>query len=195
MKERLNELTLAQFIDLVCGDRKVLLDDGDCEEQDVLQQKASEFISSYRLITDSAGMKSDLLEKEEAIKDKAKILFFRICHTLIAYKSYADIRELLHLIDLDADDIADEQLAVFIEEQARYAIFEQHRNEEMRSDTREVMAKRSEEDIRAGFDSEIAFVMSHFKMHIDMHQINAAVYANIVNQVNADIMTRYPHPR
>ena len=32
--------------------------------------------------------------------------------------------------------------------------------------------------------------MTYVKMNIDMHHINAAVYANIVNQVNADIMNK-----
>ena len=44
--------------------------------------------------------------------------------------------------------------------------------------------------IRASFDSEIAFVMTYFKMQIDIHTINAAVYANIVQRANTEIRLR-----
>ncbi len=41
----------------------------------------------------------------------------------------------------------------------------------------------NENAIRASFDSEIAFVMTYFKMQIDIYITrNAAVYANIVQR-------------
>ena len=48
----------------------------------------------------------------------------------------------------------------------------------------------NENAIRASFDSEIAFVMTYFKMQIDIHTINAAVYANIVQRANTEIRLR-----
>lgn len=182
MIERLNELTLAQFIDLVCGDKNVLLTESEIVDDNTLKRKSAEILSTYRYITDRVGMKSELLRKEEEIKGNAKIVFLRICHTLAAYEVYDDIRQLLILVDLDTVDIVNEKLIVFIDDQLRYTLFEQHRNMEMQRDSDGTKVKRSEEEIRAGFDSEIAFIMSNLKMNIDMNLINASVYANLVQQ-------------
>ena len=43
-------------------------------------------------------------------------------------------------------------------------------------------AQYSEDEIRRGFSSEIAFVMAYFKMNIDIYFISDSVYANFVRQ-------------
>ena len=47
--------------------------------------------------------------------------------------------------------------------------------------------KATPEQIRSSFDAEIAFLMTFFKMNIDVRNINAAVYANIVHQADVEI--------
>ena len=71
----------------------------------------------------------------------------------------------------------------------RSAIFEQKRNEERRKEEGEEK-KATPEQIRSSFDTEIAFLMTYFKMNIDSRIINAAVYANIVHQADVDISIR-----
>ena len=94
------------------------------------------------------------------------------------------------MIDEDVSGVSDDNLKDRVADLLRYATFEQHRNEEVNADPEKTKEKSSPDDIRSYYDSEIAFIMTYIKMHIDMHQINAAVYANIVNQVNVDIMNK-----
>lgn len=190
MKTRLNEISLAQFIELLCGNYDVLLDDGEQVNKEGLRRCAQTLIASYRFIADKSGMRAFLAEKEEAVKCKMKVFFLRICTTLVFQQAYEDIRSLLAMIDEDVSGVSDDNLRDRVADLLRYATFEQHRNEEVNADPKKTKEKSSPDDIRSYYDTEIAFIMTYIKMHIDMHQINAAVYANIVNQVNVDIMNK-----
>ena len=172
MKSRLNEITLAKFIELLCGNYFVLSDSDEVKESE-LQERARSLIASYRFIADKPGMRALIADKEESVKLKMKVFFLRICNMLVLQEEFADVRLLLSMID----------------ELLRYATFEQQRNEEAHKKS-ESGAKPSSDNIRSYYDAEIAFIMTYVKMNIDMHHINAAVYANIVNQVNADIMNK-----
>ena len=190
MKTRLNEISLAQFIELLCGNYCLLLDDGDQVNKEELERCAHSLIASYRFIADKSGMRAFIAKKEEAIKCKMKVFFLRICTTLVMQQAYEDIRSLLAMIEEDVSGVSDDNLKDRVADLLRYATFEQHRNEEVNADPEKTKEKSSPDDIRSYYDSEIAFIMTYIKMHIDMHQINAAVYANIVNQVNVDIMNK-----
>lgn len=189
MKSRLNELSLAEFIELLCGNYRVLLDNNDEIGNIEIEVRAHSLIASYRFIADKSGMKAMLVTREGAIKCKMKIFFLRICTMLVVQGAYNEVHSLLAMIDEDATDVGNNSLQDRIDELLRYAIFEQHRSEETCNDTANGN-KPSSDDIRAYYDAEIAFIMTYIKMTIDMHTINAAVYANIVNQVNVDIMSK-----
>ncbi|WP_300701006.1 hypothetical protein [Bacteroides sp.] len=185
MKTRLNELSLAQFIELVCGDYSVLLADGETTDKMLLEENASELLVSYRCITDNANFKAQLMEKEECVKSKAKILILRLCSNLIAYKSYNDVLTLLESLDEDVLGLSDNDINEKVDEMLRTALFEAHRSELVKE--KEVKVVRSPDEIRASFDTEIAFVMTHFKMSIDINTINAAVYANMLHQAEIQL--------
>lgn len=188
MKSRLNEISLAQFIELLCGNYNVLFDDGDLNDDVGLKECANSLIASYRFISDKTSMKALLVDREDSVKSNMKVFFLRICNMLVLQEEFADVRSLLAMIDEDVSGIGDDILGEKIAELLRYAIFEQHRNEDAQKKENKVAP--SPDDIRSYYDAEIAFIMTYVKMSIDMHQINAAVYANIVNQVNVDIMNK-----
>lgn len=189
MKSRLNELTLAEFIELLCGNYRVLMDNNDEVDNADIEARAHSLIGSYRFLADKAGMKAVLVTKEGAVKCKMKIFFLRICTMLVMQGAYDEVRSLLAMIDEDITEANNNSLQDRVDELLRYAIFEQHRSEETRNETANGN-KPSSDDIRAYYDAEIAFIMTYIKMTIDMYTINAAVYANIVNQVNVDIMSK-----
>lgn len=189
MKSRLNELTLAEFIELLCGNYRIILNEHEEVEDAEIEERAHSLITSYRFIADKAGMKVMLVIKEDAVKCKMRIFFLRICTMLVMQGAYDEVHSLLAMIDEDATEADNNSLQDRVDELLRYAIFEQHRSEETRNETANGN-KPSSDDIRAYYDAEIAFIMTYVKMTIDMHTINAAVYANIVNQVNVDITSK-----
>ncbi|WP_270564529.1 hypothetical protein [Bacteroides finegoldii] len=189
MIERLNQITLNDFIELSCGNYACLLSDRGSVSESTLKEMASKLIIEYRSIVNPSGMQAMIMDKEDMVKERAKLLSLRICQTLVSLGFYDDVRQVLGQLNVDIRDMSDEQVISKLDYLLHSAIFEQKRNEERRSEEHKG-SKATPEQIRSSFDAEIAFLMTFFKMSIDSRVINAAVYANIVHQVEVDISIR-----
>ena len=189
MIERLNQITLNDFIELSCGNYACLLSGRGSVSESTLKEMASKLIIEYRSIVNPSGMQAMIMDKEDMVKERAKLLSLRICQTLVSLGFYDDVRQVLGQLNVDIRDMSDEQVISKLDYLLHSAIFEQKRNEERRSEEHKG-SKATPEQIRSSFDAEIAFLMTFFKMSIDSRVINAAVYANIVHQVEVDISIR-----
>ena len=183
MIERLNQITLNDFIELSCGNYACLLSGRGSVSESMLKEMASKLIIEYRSIVNPSGMQAMIMDKEDMVKERAKLLSLRICQTLVSLGFYDDVRQVLGQLNVDIRDMSDEQVISKLDYLLHSAIFEQKRNEERRSEA-------TPEQIRSSFDAEIAFLMTFFKMSIDSRVINAAVYANIVHQADVEISIR-----
>lgn len=190
MKTKLHELSISQFIDLICGEKTVLLENGEKAPDEVLHQFSTDIISSYRLITDNANLKSQLMDKEDNIKLKIRIVILIMCQNLVNCKAYDEVRTLLELIDENAQHLDNSDLSSKLEELLRFALFEQLRNEEKKSEDADSDSRPSADDIRSSFYAEVAFLMTYFKMNIDMNVVNAMIYANMVHQADGEIRAK-----
>lgn len=190
MLERLNQIALCDFIELLCGDYSVLVPSGDTVDNETLNSIASKLISQYQSIVNPLGMQAMVEEYEDRSKEKMNILLLRVCQTLLSLNAYEDVRNILADIDYDCLTLTEEQIKLKTEGLVRAALFEQKRNDELRQKEECKHKKSAPEQIRASFDAEIAFMMMYFKMPIDIHTTNAAVYANIVHQADVDIRNK-----
>lgn len=159
-----------------------------------LKEMASKLIIEYRSIVNPSGMQAMIMDKEDMVKERAKLLSLRICQTLVSLGFYDDVRQVLDQLNVDTRNMSDEQVISKIDYLLHSAIFEQKRNEQKRNEERRSEehkgSKATPEQIRSSFDAEIAFLMTFFKMSIDSRVINAAVYANIVHQADVEISIR-----
>lgn len=188
MIERLNQLPLYDFIELSCGNNSVLLL-GDSNVTDAeLKERASKLIIEYRKVADPVRVKALLVEREDLVKEKVKILLLRVCQNLLSLSCCDEVREVLAIMSYKSSHMTDEQVSVKVEELLRSVLFEQKRNEDLK--TEEKSENLLPEQIRASFDSEIAFLMTYFKMNIDVRSTNAAIYANIVHQADVEISAK-----
>ena len=187
MIERLDQLSLSDFIDLIAGDNSVLFESGDTVDNDTLNLCASKLMTKYRAIVNPTGTKAMLVEHEDITKERMNILCLRICQTLISLDAYDDVRDILLQMGIDASSLIDDQVKSKVDELLRTALFEQKRNENMRANEDAGADKPTPDQIRSSFDAEIAFMMTYFKMPIDIRTTSAAVYANIVHQADVDI--------
>lgn len=185
MIERLNQLSLAQFIELSCGDNSVLLEENENASEKEMKQLASRFILEYRTLMNPTGVKAIMAEKENALKIDARIFLLKLCKSLCILEGYEQVREALKE-SLPAN-LTNDRLKKSVENMLHEAEFYKKRTEDMAVADNPAI---NENAIRASFDSEIAFVMTYFKMQIDIHTINAAVYANIVQRANTEIRLR-----
>lgn len=189
MIERLNQISLSDFIDISCGEYLCLLSENESKSEEELKERASKLIIDYRNITNPSGVKALILDKEDIMKERTHLLLLRICQTLIAVCSFDEVREVLMQMEVNAHNMDNEQLKSKLNYMLHIAIFEQKRNEERRIEEHSEK-KATPEQIRSSFDSEVAFLMTYFKMNIDVHAVSAAVYANIVHQADVEITIR-----
>lgn len=182
MKMKLNELVLSELIELSCGNYEVLLTGGDKHDMDELYKTARCILSDYYYIADNVHAKSMMYEKENEVKDDAHIMMLKICSVLAGNGGKEQARAILSDIGESVGDNISEQ----IDSMLKYAIFEQERNKRVKGEP----MHRTAEEIRSSFYSEIAFMMTYFKMEINASTINAEVYANVVKQAGIEIRNK-----
>ena len=172
----LSRLSMFDFIELLCGNREVLMEEGD--NHSMLENVASELIYQYQSIVNPSGIESAILEKEE----KIKITIAKILKALISINAVDDVVGLLS--EMGITGIEREKIPSRIDRMIAEAEYMRKRIEDTSSADRK---KNTPDDVRASFDREIAFLMTYFKMNIDTRIITAGVYANMVHQADVEI--------
>lgn len=175
----LSRLNMGDFIELLCGNNLVLLEDGDNDS--MLENVASELIYQYQCIVNPSGIESALLEKEEQIKIKYRLTIAKILKALMSIDSVEDVIELLKEMGYSVNER--EKISSKIDRMIAEAEYMKKRID----DNSKKSGKKNTTDVRASFDREIAFLMTYFKMNIDTRNITAGVYANMVHQADVEI--------
>lgn len=182
MKGRLDQLTLQQLIDLTCGDSSVLLEGDERPPEAVMLKMAAAILAEYKSIAAPKQAKVELAEAEELTKLRMKEKCLRICHALCTQGRQDMAREVLLELDVSPDLIADdaqvESRCRAMLDEVRYEI---ERTAELAKE-KEAQRGHGTPDVRKAWLAEVASVMSVLKMPIDPGTINAAIYANLVNQ-------------
>ena len=177
MKERLDQYTMSQFIDIACGDYSPI--DADSETS---KHVAGSLIEKYNELAEPIAAKTRLLEAEKVCKNEIRVKLYSILLNLIyVYQAYDDVRDIL--ITAKSDNVAaiadDLRLVAKIEQLLRT---EKSLRERMLKERQEGVRKDvSEDEIRASFDRQTARLMSHFKFAISHRNISASVYASLVD--------------
>ena len=176
MKRRLDQFTMAQFIDIACGDYSAIDSDGE-----KARNIASNLMEQYNIAADPASAKARLLENERISKNDAKVKLYRILLNLInVFEAHDEVREIL--IVAGQGNIAkrdNDSLKSKIEQSLRSEEALRERLEDERKGN--PLQNASEEDVRASFDQQTARLMAHFKFAINHDSVSASVYANLVN--------------
>lgn len=167
-------MTMVQFMDIACGDYKMLGGD---------KVKAAELIGAFHRISDPAGYQVVLQEKIEDARRKARILLFSVMLTLLSLDAEDDVRKLLEDIGKTrASRMEPEKMRMVVEQFLRSERAAQERAEKERVKEEQPDARK----LRADFYTEVSVLMRHFKMAIELNSINAEVYANLRHQADED---------
>lgn len=126
MIERLNQITLNDFIELSCGNYVCLLSDCKSMSESTLKEIASKLLVEYRSIVNPSNMKAMVMDKEDMLKERAKLLSLRICQALVSLGFYDDVRQVLGQLNVDTRNMSDEQVISKIDYLLHSAIFEQN---------------------------------------------------------------------
>lgn len=176
MKNRLDQYTMAQFIDIACGDYSCI-----DAEPETAKEVAESLIGRYNDASDPVSAKSRLLEQEKRARCKCKVVLYRILLNLInVYKAYDDVRDIFNMLgDNETAQQDDDVLKARLEQMLRSEEFLQKRLEQERE--AEAPEEVSEDEIRTSFDRQTARLMAHFKFAINHERITASVYASLVD--------------
>lgn len=185
MKEKLGQLTVAQFVDLIAGDARVLLESDEKASTTVLTIAMRNIVLEYKEITDSAGLKSYLSFVDDLIKAKIGIIVFSMCQNLILLHSYDNARTILTECGVACARMTNERLAAEVDsrlERSRRMV------DELESE-RNTADEAGPKNVRNEFDAQSAALMAHFKFQIDPLTMKASIYANLVNRCNREVKT------
>lgn len=186
MIEKLENLTIAQFIDLICGDTSVLLGKHEVVSPERIALNVRNIVFEYKNIADAASAKSYLFRIEETIKAKIEVLLFTMCKNMIILGQYDSVRDVLQEYGVNGVNIMTEKRlsAEVTSRLARSKLTVKEADSEQ-SDT-----KTDASQIRVEFDGQMAALMAHFKFQIDATTMKATVYAHLVGRYNREIKAK-----
>lgn len=182
MKQRLEQLTLSQFIELACGDMSVLLGNHEAGNNDKMMIAMRNIVLEYRSIADPGGTNSYLKSIETWIKAKMKVLLFTMCDTIVKLGRYEKVREVLSEYGLPASSWNESRIKGIVQ-----AKLSQAQRELKEIDAENEKLDKDRDRIRFEFDEQIALIMAHFKFQIDPTTIKASLYAHLVKRYNREV--------
>lgn len=174
MIERLEQLTMSDFISLLDGDTSVLTPD---DEKVTEAEKAiaiRNILFEYREISDPVGMRSYLSETEELIKAKISRQIFAICIDLLSLGFDAYACRIFDEIGINHAKMNGNMLLAVAKSSLKKAESTISEIEKTRSAGNEIKT-----DVRRHFDEQTASMMSHFKFQIDPSNMKATLYAHL----------------
>lgn len=183
MKEHLSQLTMKEYIELMCGDDSILLEG----ENKVTPQQLSiikrNIIFEYKQIADTSGVMSYLSDEDNKKKTTLEVLLYQMCDTLIRMKAFDEVRDILQKYGLRAFEMSEDKLRETVKSRLNRVLSMQKRNNIQEDESENLTS----EEIRIMFDKQTANLMTYFKFQINVCEIGAAIYANMVNQYNREI--------
>lgn len=182
MIDKLEKLTLSQFVDMVCGDTDVLLSRHEIANSNKIAIAVRDIVLEYREIADPGGVRSYLNRVEQWVKAKIDVIIFTMCLNLATFNQYDNVREILDSYGLSASGWNDGRVEGTVKAKLEQAKRELSTLEEENSNT-----EIERNNIRAQFDTQTAALMAYFRFQIDPATIKASIYANLVARHNREI--------
>lgn len=182
MIERLEQLTIGQFIDLVCGDTSVLTGKHEIVSEAKMAVALRNIVFEYKDIADQSGARGYLATIEELIRGKILSVMWTMCHNLVSLGEHGRAREVMKVYGINADSMSDQRVAAEIKSR-----LERAKNTVARIEADSQTDKKDVVDIRRSFDEQTASMMAYFKFQIDTTTMKATVYALLVARHNREI--------
>lgn len=180
MKEKLSDLTLAEFIDMECGDLNVLKEKHEIVTPEKLAKKRSELSHEFQSIASPSSFKSMLIDRDRKGKMRVKAMFFGVLKSLIKIDGFSDVRDLLTKYGVDCRDRDDAWIEREVITQLNSVTFELKR---MGVEIKEE-GQSTPDEIRRRYEGMVADLMIANKMSIDIDSIRASVFASMIHKAN-----------
>lgn len=181
MIEKLEQLTMEQFIGMVSGNTDVLRGKHEIVAPDKLARAMRDIVMEYKEIADPTGAHEYLAKSENLAKAKIELSVYSLCDNLVSMGQPDRAREVLNECGINASPMDEQRLMAEIKSRigrAKRTIHELESEDEKGEDA---------EDIRRSFDEQTAAMMSHYKFQIDISTLKATIYAHLVARFNREV--------
>lgn len=181
MIERLEQLSMEAFINLVAGDFSVLKSRHEIVSDTKLALAARDIVMEYRAITDEPGMRMFFGYMNGMLNANMRKSLFLMCKALFEAGQYDTVREIMKDSGVRTSGMDKRRLGIEIDAhiaRADYDLSKQHEPER---------AEHEASEVRRGFDRQTAVMMTHYKFHIDTTVIKATIYAHLVARFHQEI--------
>lgn len=182
MNTKLEQLTIGQFIDLVCGDVSVLSAPHEVVNDTKALVATRNIIIEYKEIADPASVKGYLSDVEDLLKAKVDVIIFTMCHNLVAMGEHDRAREVVLEYGINADSMNKQRISAEVESRMARAKAAVEKIESEKDDK-----TPGQSDLRREFDYMTASLMSYFKFQIDTSTMKATLYAHLIARHNREI--------
>lgn len=182
MIDKLEQLTVSQFVDLICGNTGVLCGKREIPNPAKVSEVTRNIVFEYRMIADESGAKSYLSYTEELIKAKMEVAIYTMCGNLVELGAHERVREIMVELGINAESMSDQRITA----EVKYRLGRAKKSVEgIEKEAESEDAKKI--DIRTEFDSQTAQLMAYYKFQIDTSTMKATVYAHLVARYNREI--------
>lgn len=178
MIESLDKLTIGRFIDLLCGDKDVLLSKHEKVSDTRLAIALRNIVFEYREIADPSGAKAYISDVEDLLKAKVSVSLFTVCSNIANMGETDKAKEILEAYGINTKGMSESRLKAEIKSNLERAKYEISRHESDES---------KQLNIRKDFDEQTATLMAYFKFQIDTSTMMATIYAHLVAKYNREI--------
>lgn len=195
MIERLDQIMLKDFIELSCGNAKVLLEKHEVPNEEKMVKLAAKLMHEYKSIASPNKAKIDLIDAEDETKLQMKEKCARILVMLCEMKHSEMAVEILEELEIETKSLnTPEKIAARCQALLNEAKYDLERFRESQEEKKKGKPKNDANRIRDSWNREIAYVMATLRMSIDPATTNTAIYANLVHQaeVRAKQMAKMP---
>ena len=195
MIERLDQIMLKDFIELSCGNPKVLLEKHEVPNEEKMVKLAAKLMYDYKAIASPNKAKIDLIDAEDETKLTMKERCARILVMLCKMKHPEMAVEILEELEIETKSLnTPEKIAARCQALLNEAKYDLERFRESQEEKKKGKPKNDANRIRDSWNREIAYVMATLRMSIDPATTNTAIYANLVHQaeVRAKQMAKMP---
>lgn len=176
----LNKIPLQRFIDVFCGDFRVLIINGNHEDAE-LESAAQKMIYEYMSIVGGRQVLAEIAKKNEQINLGMKIECMLACENLIKIGRYEDVRLVLEELGYRIREDEPEKMKTRV---TSILGSSRLRLDMIKGQPAKVVDKGFD---KGSFVKERVMVMQHYKMHIDPTVFTAGEYAYMVKGMCDDI--------
>lgn len=183
MKKKLEQLSIQEFVEMLCGNIEVLKDSRhEIVTEDKIKETVRCILLEYREIISPGGQRNYIMETANLVKERGRAILYSVCQTLVEIGECERVKVILEESGVRCQSFNEDRLKAEVSSRLARA-----KDNLSKMGKEEDKAKSDPDNIRKDFDMQTASLMAHFKFQIDPITMRASIYANLVSRLDREV--------